>query len=187
VSDGRLRRLPPGELDAEQRALYDAITSGPRASGRQHFALTDDAGGLVGPFNALLRSPAVGAALQEVGAAVRYRSGLSDRVREMAVLLVAAHWDCAFERMAHTAVGRASGLTDAEISLLHEGVPPELDDPDEACALSVVRRLLDDGDLDDPTYDDATTRLGEPALFELTTLVGYYATLALQLRVFRVD
>ena len=27
--------------------------------------------------------------------------------------------------------------------------------------------------------------LGRPALFELLTLVGYYATLALQLRVFR--
>jgi 4-carboxymuconolactone decarboxylase len=186
VSGGRLRRLPPSELDAEQRTLYDAITSGPRASGRQHFALTDDTGGLAGPFNAMLRSPAVGAALQEVGAAVRYRTALSDRVREMAILLVAAHWDCAFERLAHTTIGRASGLTDSEISLLHKGVPPDVGDPAEACALTVVRRLLDDGDLDDPTYDDASTRLGDRALFELTTLVGYYATLALQLRVFRV-
>jgi 4-carboxymuconolactone decarboxylase len=29
-------------------------------------------------------------------------------------------------------------------------------------------------------------QLGEDGVFELTTLVGYYATLALQLRVFRV-
>jgi 4-carboxymuconolactone decarboxylase len=187
VSDGRLRRLPPDELDAEQRTLYDAITSGPRASGRQHFDLTDDAGGLVGPFDAMLRSPALGTALQEVGAAIRYHSGLSDRVREMAILLVAARWDSAFERGAHTAIGRAAGLTDVEISLLNKGLPPDVGDPGEACALTVVQRLLDDADLDDLTYDDAVSRLGEPALLELTTLVGYYATLALQLRVFRAD
>ena len=29
--------------------------------------------------------------------------------------------------------------------------------------------------------------LGPPAVFELTTLVGYYSMLALQMRVFRVD
>ena len=40
----------------------------------------------------------MGAALQDLGAAVRYRTGLTDRVREMAILLVAAHWDSAFER-----------------------------------------------------------------------------------------
>lgn len=187
MSGGRLRRLPPGELDTAQRALYDAITAGPRAAGRQLLALTDDAGGLVGPFNAMLRNPAIGLALQEVGAAVRYRGGLSDRVREMAILLVAARWDSAFERAAHTATGRAAGLTEVEISLLNKGLPPPVTDPDEACALAVVRRLLDDADLDDQTYDDAAARLGEAALLELTTLVGYYATLALQLRVFRVE
>src|SRR5437868_1894472 len=41
-------------------------------------------------------------------------------------------------------------------------------------------------DLDDQEYDTAVTVLGERALVELSTLVGYYATLALQLRIFRV-
>ena len=41
-------------------------------------------------------------------------------------------------------------------------------------------------DLDDEQYDTAVTVLGERAVFELSTLVGYYATLALQMRVFRV-
>ena len=46
--------------------------------------------------------------------------------------------------------------------------------------------LVDEGDLDDGSFTDATTGLGAAALFDLTTLVGYYATLARQLRVFRV-
>ncbi len=44
-----------------------------------------------------------------------------------------------------------------------------------------------DGDLDDDLWDEASTTLGAEVVFELTVLVGYYATLALQLRVFRVE
>ncbi len=47
--------------------------------------------------------------------------------------------------------------------------------------------LATEGDLDDTAYADALAVLGEPGLFELLTLVGYYATLALQLRVLRVS
>ena len=93
----RLPRLAPEALTGDQRALYDAITSGPRAQGPQHFALAAQDGTLNGPFNALLYSPALGEALQEVGAAVRYRTGLTDRARELAILLVAARWHSAFE------------------------------------------------------------------------------------------
>ena len=57
-----------------------------------------------------------------------------------------------------------------------------VDDPVEAAVLRVARALVTKGDLDDEEY----ALLGERELFELTTLVGYYTTLALQLRVFRV-
>jgi 4-carboxymuconolactone decarboxylase len=181
----RLERLPPERLDPDQRELYDAITGGPRAQGRQHFALTADDGGLHGPFNALLLSPALGTALQEVGAAVRYRTELTPRVREAAILLVAAHWDSEFERMAHESVGRSIGLTEAELTVLAQGeVPPTADDH-EAAALGVTQALLR-GDLADDEWERWSALLGPRTIFELSTLVGYYATLALQLRIFRV-
>ena len=134
----------------------------------------------------MLLSPPVGTALQEIGAAVRYHSELTDRVRELAILAVAAHWDCAFERAAHESIGRSVGVSDDELAALRAGrfVP---DDPDEAAAAAVVRALLERADLDDDEYAAAVAHLGERAVFELTTLVGYYATLALQLRVFRAD
>ena len=49
-----------------------------------------------------------------------------------------------------------------------------------------VAALLTRGDLDDAEYREAVGHLGTTGLFELLTLVGYYAMLALQLRVFRV-
>lgn len=183
----RLRRPRPAELDVDQRTLYDSIVGGPRSAGPALFALTDDEGRLEGPFNAMLASPPVGSALQSLGSAIRYRSQLSDRVREMAILAIATHWSSDFERHAHEAVGRHIGLSEAEMLALRAGSSLELADEYEAAALAAVRALLGHADLTDDEFLRVSTVLGEGQLFELTTLVGYYATLALQLRVFRVD
>ncbi len=183
---GRVPVLRPADLDPEQRALYDAVVGGPRARGPQLFPLTDGDGGLAGPFNAFLLQPGVGSPLQALGAALRYGTSLPDRSREIAILLVAAHWDSAFELHAHAAVGRHVGITDDELDGLRRGAVDGLVDEHERAVATVVRALLDAGDLDDLAYADAEDRLGRAVVFELTTLVGYYATLALQLRVFRV-
>lgn len=184
--ESRLPHYSPADLDAAQQDLYDAIVGGPRAAGPRLFPLTDAEGRLHGPFNAMLAAPPVGQALQQLGAAIRYETSLSGRVLEMAILAVAAHWDSAFERYAHEPVGRAAGLTAAEIEALRSGGVPELADEPERAALGLVTAMLRDGDVDDMTYAGAVSVIGDRAAFELATLVGYYATLALQLRVFRV-
>ncbi|MFF0865741.1 carboxymuconolactone decarboxylase family protein [Nonomuraea sp. NPDC003560] len=180
----RLPALPPEDLDDAQTEVYRAITGGPRAAGPQVFPLADERGRLRGPFNAMLLSPPVGGALQALGAAVRYGSVLPDRARELAILVVAAHWGSDFERDAHEAVGRSCGLTEAELTAVREGRPPGLADPAERAAVLAARELTRTGTLGEEDYRAVTAALGERGLFELTTLVGYYATLALQLRVF---
>ncbi|MEU6536848.1 carboxymuconolactone decarboxylase family protein [Streptomyces sp. NPDC047000] len=180
----RLAGLPPGELDDEQTKVYRAITGGPRAAGPQAFALTDGEGRLRGPFNAMLLSPPVGLAVQALGSAVRYGSVLGGRARELAILAVAAHWNSAFEREAHEAVGRLAGLTGPEMAALRTGAAPGLADPGERAVLETTGRLLRHGALSDEEYAEAVSAVGERGLFELTTLVGYYSALALQLRVF---
>ena len=182
----RLPHPTPEELDADQRALYDEIATGPRAAGPQLFELVDGEGRLNGPFGIMLHSPAVGGALQALGAAVRYRSVLPGRVRELAILAVAAHWDSAFERYAHIPLALGAGLTETEVgALLARGEVP-FEDAAERAALRIVRALLESSDLTDEEYAMGAGALGQQGLVELTTLVGYYATLALQLRVFRV-
>ncbi|WP_052424489.1 carboxymuconolactone decarboxylase family protein [Streptomyces fulvoviolaceus] len=180
----RLAGLLPGELDEQQTEVYRAITGGPRATGPQAFALTDENGRLRGPFNAMLLSPPVGLTVQAVGAAVRYESVLTDRVREMAILVVATEWGSAFEREAHEAVGRTCGLTEPELGTLRAGGLPDLPDPAERTALRAAVALTYAGELSDQEYYDTVAVWGERGLFELTTLVGYYSLLALQLRVF---
>jgi len=169
--------MPPAQLGPDARALYDRIIEGPRGA-----SMLDEQGALIGPFNAMLLSPALGDPLQELGAAIRYRSALTDRCRELAILVVAAHWASAFEQRVHEEIAARLGFTQEQLAAARAGEPLDLDDPEEAAVLRVTRALVRDGDLDDEEY----ALLPEPVLFELTTLTGYYATLALQMRVFRV-
>src|SRR5262249_47889822 len=101
-SPPRLELLSVPELDQAQRALYDAITGGPRSSQRGTVPITDSDGRLVGPFAIMLLSPEVGDAVQRVGAAVRFTSSLTGREREVAILAVAAGARCDFEWLAHS-------------------------------------------------------------------------------------
>ncbi len=181
---GRVQSFEPGALAPAQRELFEAIAGGPRAQGPQHFALTRPDGSLRGPFNAFLLAPELGGALQNLGAAIRYRGALTARAREIAILLVAAHWDSEFEREAHEAVGAASGLTPDELSALRDGDPTAFAGDEAVVATATVQLLA--GDLDDELWRIASEAIGAEVVFELTTLVGYYSTLALQLRVFRV-
>jgi 4-carboxymuconolactone decarboxylase len=183
----RLAVLSSEEMTSEQVDLYREILSGPRGQGPRAVALSSGAGGLAGPFNAMLYAPPVGHALQELGVAIRFGTRLAPRIREMAILMVAQAWDSGYERVSHEPIGREAGLTGEEIQALRAGTDPGFADKREQVAYSVVRALTGPAaDLDDQEYDTAVTVLGEQALVELSALVGYYATLALQLRIFRV-
>jgi hypothetical protein len=105
-------------MTPEQLDLYREILGGPRGQGPRAVALSSGAGGLAGPFNAMLYAPPVGHALQELGAAIRFRTQLAPRIREMAILVVAQVWDSGYERASHEPIGREAGLTEPEIEAL---------------------------------------------------------------------
>jgi len=182
----RLAVLSSDEMTPEQVGLYREILGGPRGQGPRAVLLATGAGGLAGPFNAMLYAPDVGHALQELGAAIRFRTQLAPRIRELAILVVAQHWDSGYVRSSHEAIGREAGLTEPEIEALRSGADPGFTDEQELPAYATVRALVSRSDLDDLEYAAAAAGLGEQALVELSALVGYYATLALQLRIFRV-
>jgi 4-carboxymuconolactone decarboxylase len=186
----RLRHLRPDELTAEQRQVYDTINQGPRRVAHQGLespvGLVDDEGRLQGPFNAMLFHPAIGMALQELGRALRFSGQLPPRAREIAILIVAASERSDFEWTAHAAIGAHLGLTATEIDSLARADAVEFDDHVEQMVARATRALVASGDLDDETYRDAEAAFGDAGLVELSTLIGLYRALALQMRLFRV-
>lgn len=180
---GRLHWFTPDELDGQQRAFYDRLLAGPR----DKKGVVDEAGRLIGAFNARLLDPLVGTAIQELGAALRFGTVLSDRQREIAILTVAQAERCSYEWNAHAEVGRRVGLTEAELEALRTGRGPGPEaSAEDRLTWQIVRSLVTAGDLSDAEYHQAVQVLGEPALFALVSLTGHYRHTALAIRVWRV-
>lgn len=180
----RTHPLARAELDPEQAAVHDAVATGPRAA-QARVPLVDDQGRLLGPFGVMLRSPRIGGAVQQVGAALRTDPDLPPRLRELTIMTVAAHTRSEFEWTAHEAAARDTGLTTPQLQALLDGAPPpDLTDA-ERCAVELVRTLLSAHAVPDELYARARAALGERRLAALTWLIGYYAMLAGALAVFR--
>lgn len=181
----RLPRLSPEVLTRDQHEVYDAIAGGPRASGRQLFELKDADGALNGPFGVMVLAPSVGMQLQDLGAAIRYRTSMTDRGREIAILIVAVATESEFEWYAHERVGRAAGLTSPELEALREGRFTSENAAEDAIA-RLSSALMGDQQIDDDLYGQVVEILGQAQVAEVTTLVGYYRTLAQLMQVFAV-
>jgi len=181
---GRVPWPLPGDLDERQDAVRESIVGGPR-SGERAFALTDDEGRLEGPFNLMLLAPGPGLALSELGAALRFRTTLSDRVREIAILTQAVLERSSFEWYAHEAVARRIGMTDEEIAAIGELRAPASFDDGERAAQQAVRDMVTSGDLDDEVFAQLESCFGHEGAVELILVTGYYATLSLAMRVLR--
>ncbi len=182
----RLDALSPEQMTTTQRELYEEIALGPRSKGPQLFPLTEPTGALTGPFGIMLHAPAMGRPLQELGAVIRYDTSLDSRIREIAILSVAADTSCAFETFAHERVGLAVGLRQSELTSLATGTFKGINDSEDAAYH--LCKLLNEGrfPVSDGEYDDLRRRLGETVLIELVVLVGYYRTLAQLLNLFDV-
>ncbi len=181
----RLELISVPDMDAAQRAVYDAITGGPRASQAGTVPITDEAGRLVGPFAVMLLSPAVGDAMQRVGATIRFATRLSGRERELGILGVAGVLRCDFERLAHEPAARTLGLGQPQIDAVLAGRIPDGLTEEEAMVCRLAQVMTADRQLPDADYQAGLALLGKARLAELTWLVGYYSALALALAVFR--
>lgn len=166
--------LRPEALDADQRALYDAIVESPRGQGPLRPMMVRDDGSLCGPFDAFLRIPTPGFLLERLGMAMRQDVVISGAAREVTILVVGQAWGAEFEWWAHTMLAKREGISAAEIDAIGHGRRPEFDDPAVAAAHDVAVELVHRRRVDDATLERARDALGERGLVEVVTLVGFY-------------
>ena len=170
----RLEPLAPSQLDEDQRRLYDAVLESPRGQGpTRRFILRDDET-LTGPFDAWLRSPELGVHLERAGMAFRTDTVLPPAARELAVLVVAQAWSADFEWWVHGLIARGAGVPEEAIEAIGQGRDPKLADTALHAAHAVAHELVHRRSVATPTLDAAKQALGERAVVELVTLVGFY-------------
>jgi alkylhydroperoxidase family enzyme len=181
----RLDLIAPADLDDAQRAVYEAITGGPRASQAGTVPIVDEAARLLGPFAVMLLTPEVGNAMQQVGAKIRFSTALTARERELAILAVAGVLRSDFERLSHEPAALRAGLTRAQVNAVLSGQVPEGLTGHEPLIARLAQVMAAERNLADEDYAAGVAALGKERLAELTWLVGYYSALALSLAVFR--
>ena len=174
MSENRLNPLTPEALDADQRALYDAVRTSPRAQGAMGRLLTRDDGSLVGPFDAWLRSPVLGALFEQAGMALRTETAVPTAAREVAILVVARAWSADFEWWAHRQVVRNEGVPEAVIDAIAQRRPLPTEDPAINAAHNVAVELVHKRALQAATLERAKAVLGERGLVEVVLAVGFY-------------
>lgn len=156
------------EMDPDQRRVHDKIVSGPR-------------GRIQGPLRAALYNPELADRWQALGELLRYRTSLTARQSELAILVTGRACQSPFEWYAHRLEAEKIGIEAAVIEALLAGELPDGVSEDEQAVVRYVRELNRFNSVSDATYADALNRFGARTLVELTALVGYYTMVAMTL------
>lgn len=181
----RLPLIPPDQLTAEQKPLYDDMRKG-IASNFNAFQVERDDGALMGPWNPWLHEPKIGRAIWDFTLAMTAEATLPDNVRQIAILVVGARFDAAYEIYAHIAVAEREGMSPERLSTLTADLKPVDLSPEENVAFDVAYALSRGGVLPEPVYSLAVKTFGQHGTNELIYLVGLYALVSVTLNGFNV-
>src|SRR5476649_2205372 len=133
----RLPLIAPQDLTPEQKALYDNMRKGISSNFNDFIAVRED-GALMGPWNQWLHEPGIGKAIWDLTLAMTANATLSDNVRQIAILVVGARFDAAYEIYAHISVAEREGMTPERLATLTAELKPTDLAPDESAAFDVA-------------------------------------------------
>lgn len=167
----RLKLLSPGEMSADQKAIYDESIASKRGSPPP-------------PMMAWLASPEMARHATRLGAFLRYDTTLSAAESELAILVTARHWTAHFEWYAHKKMALDGGLDPAIIEDIRNRRTPSFAEPKKRLIYDVAKALHEARGLSQPLYDEATQTLGERGLAEVIGLCGYYTLVSMTLNTY---
>ena len=181
----RLPLIAPADLTAEQKPLYENMRKG-IASNFNAFQVERADGALMGPWNPWLHEPAIGKAIWDLTLAMTANATLPDNVRQIAILVVGARFDAAYEIYAHIAVAEREGMSAERLATLVADLKPVDLSKEESIAFDLAYALSRGGVLPEPVYRLAIATFGQHGTNELIYLVGLYALVSTTLNGFNV-
>ncbi|CAK9053965.1 unnamed protein product [Durusdinium trenchii] len=181
----RLPELLPSKLSPAQKKLYDQIAAGAKdSSGRPlKTRVNEETGGLLGPFNAFLRSPQLGADVALLAEHLRFGElECSQRLLEICILRTVQRTGALYALWSHQKLAAAAGVASEIIKECKSLLSTE-----EAAALALCDELLQPGMVvSEATYSAALAVLGERRGFEVSVTAGFYLLLSAVLKTFDV-
>ena len=181
----RLPLIAPQDLTPEQASLYDNMRKGITSNFNDFIAVRED-GALMGPWNPWLHEPGIGKAIWDLTLAMTANATLADNVRQIAILVVGARYDAAYELYAHVAVAEKEGMSAERLAALVADLKPTDLSKEENVAFDFSYALSRGGVLPEPLYRLAIATFGQHGTNELIYLVGLYALVSTTLNGFNV-
>ena len=160
--------LQPDEMNSEQRRVYEQIVA---SRGTW----------LNGPFAPMLQQPRMAEPASQLGEFLRYHTSLGPPLSELAILVVARHWDCDFEWYQHARIALRSGVPEELVGAIAADQRPQHMDERQAAVYEFAKSLLETRRIADEVYGRAQALFGVIGVVELTGLIGYYTFIAFSL------
>lgn len=165
----RLKLPELNDMTPQQRAVHDKVVA------------RSERGALVGPFRAALLRPDILDKWDDMARAVRVGATLPVRLRELAILVTARHWNAKIEWLEHVPPALRDGLTEEVIRAIRDRRPPEFKRDDERDVFAFCTELFQQHAVSQLTYDRALAHLGPVGIMELTTVLGLFCLVAFTL------
>ena len=171
---GRYAEIPVDQMKPEQREGYRFLVEGPR-------------GRLPGPYKIWVHNPKLVHAAAPLGQHFTPgQSSLTEREREIAVVVITSTWRSAYPTAAHEKRGKEVGLPAAMVEAMIAGRPASFSDPREQMVYEVATALAGGQLVSQGLYDRAVGALGHEGVTDMIVLMGYYTAVSLTMNFYAV-
>jgi 4-carboxymuconolactone decarboxylase len=171
---GRYAEMPVDQMSPAQREGYRFLVDGPR-------------GRLPGPYKVWVHNPRLVHAAAPLGQHFTPgQSSLSEREREIAVIVMTSRWHSAYPTAAHEKRGQEVGLPAAAVEAMIAGLPASFADPREQVVYEVAVALAGGRLISQGLYDRAVKALGHESITDMIVLMGYYTAVSLTMNFYAV-
>jgi 4-carboxymuconolactone decarboxylase len=169
---GRYAEIPYDQMTPEQQDGYRSLLE---ARGR-----------LPGPNKIYVHNPKLVKVMGPLGAYFRTGYSLSEREREIAVVVVNSKFHSAYPTAAHERAGKAAGLPADKVEAMLCGLPTSFDDTREQVVYEMAVCLTEARWVSKGLYDRAVEALGHVGITDVITLMGFYTSVSMTLAFYDV-
>ncbi|HUC11735.1 MAG TPA: hypothetical protein VL985_15105 [Stellaceae bacterium] len=169
---GRFAEIPYDRMTPEQQEGYRAIVAarGPLGGPNKIWAHTPKLAKVVGPFGGYFRTG----------------YSLSEREREIAVVIINSKWRSVYPTAAHERAAKAAGLPAEKVEAMLSGLPTSFDDRREQIVYEIATCLSNARWVSKGLYDRAVEALGHEGITDVICLMGHYTSVSMTLAFYDV-
>lgn len=126
-------------------------------------------------YRALLHTPGLASAWFDFNNAVRFQTGLDDRVRELVIMRVAVLTGCDYVFSVHQALyAKPAGVAPEQVDALRDWRKSSLFTGRDTALLAYVDAMTRDVDVPDAAFEGMRRHFGDREVVEVTVLIAAY-------------